>query len=116
MRVLCVAEKPSIAKAITAILSGGRHESVSATLGLRWDFVWSSRADQSNPLALSCVYCNQTNLFDTTISLVAIRVFAADRGQVDISMSGITTLHTIFHRHLEVVEMPTSLSQLSWVT
>jgi DNA topoisomerase IA len=32
MRVLCVAEKPSISKAITGILSGGRHDNVSANL------------------------------------------------------------------------------------
>lgn len=30
MRVLCVAEKPSIAKSITQILSGGRYETVSS--------------------------------------------------------------------------------------
>lgn len=29
MRVLCVAEKPSIARSITDILSGGRYETVS---------------------------------------------------------------------------------------
>lgn len=29
MRVLCVAEKPSIAKSITEILSGGRWDTVS---------------------------------------------------------------------------------------
>jgi hypothetical protein len=32
MRVLCVAEKPSIAKSITEILSGGRKDVVSARL------------------------------------------------------------------------------------
>ena len=35
MRVLCVAEKPSIAKNITQILAGGRFETVSALQRLR---------------------------------------------------------------------------------
>ncbi len=32
MRVLCVAEKPSIAKSITGILSGGQFNAVSASI------------------------------------------------------------------------------------
>lgn len=32
MKVLCVAEKPSIAKSVAQILSGGRYETVSAAL------------------------------------------------------------------------------------
>jgi len=70
MKVLCVAEKPSIAKSITEILSGGRWDTVSLPSSGPSIFLSSPSsffAYYSPPVCgLMCSVNQATNMYETT--------------------------------------------------
>lgn len=92
MRVLCVAEKPSIAKSITEILSGGR-----------WDTV-SPYSCFLPFLLLNVEEETSTNQFISFLN----------RGMEETNIYAIMISYTTLLRRLGMEEVPTLPSRQSW--